>query len=86
VIKTGNTEPFHEATVTNARLFGYIVKPDAKDFKDLAYAFVEGMAVADKLIKKRDSGEVVDVEAAAPPEHVNGCEAHLFKNLTSKWV
>jgi hypothetical protein len=20
------------------------------------------------------------------PEHVNGCEAHLFKNLTSKWV
>ncbi len=19
-------------------------------------------------------------------EHVNGCEAHLFKNLTSKWV
>ncbi len=21
-----------------------------------------------------------------PPEHVNGCEAHLFKNLTSKWV
>jgi energy-coupling factor transporter ATP-binding protein EcfA2 len=41
--------------------------------------------ITKQYVREKARAVIVVVDRAGP-EHVNGCEAHLFKNLTSKWV